>query len=90
MAPKPAVKILNLRSLRLGATAQRDLTRLGRELKILKELPPHPRIVQLVDAFEEGDWFFLILELVRGGGKRPFCLLQAKCPYADAPGFCAQ
>ena len=25
-----AVKILNLRSLRLGATAQRDLTRLGR------------------------------------------------------------
>ena len=47
-------------------------------------------LFRVCPVVQEGDWFFLILELVRGGGKRPFCLLQAKCPYADAPGFCAQ
>lgn len=83
-----AVKVLHLRSLRLSRTAERDLTRLSRELKILKELPPHPRIVQMVDSFEEGDWFFLILELVRGGDlfhalmeRRPTRLLEREAAF---------
>ena len=41
-----AVKVLHLRSLRLRRTAERDLTRLARELRILKDLPPHPRASQ--------------------------------------------
>lgn len=94
-----AVKVLHLRALRLRSTAQRDLTRLGRELKILKELPPHPRIVQMVDSFEEGDWFFLVLELVRGGDlfralmqRRPTRLFEREAAFVfwqlvDGIGF---
>ncbi|CAE8720523.1 unnamed protein product [Polarella glacialis] len=71
-----AVKVMHLRSMRLSATAERDLHRLHRELAILRSLPPHPRIVKLVDGLEEGDWYFLVLELIRGGDM--FGVLKAR------------
>lgn len=51
----------------MSSNVEREHTALCREVDILKSLPPHPNIVRLVDAFEEGDWFLLILELVGGG-----------------------
>jgi len=62
-----AVKTVDLRRIRLRQDPEREHRKLRRELEILKTLPPHPHIVQMVDAFEEGDWFLLVLELVGGG-----------------------
>jgi len=62
-----AVKAVDLRRLHLQPNAEREEKKLSREVEILKRLPPHPNIVQLIDTFEEGDWFLLILELVGGG-----------------------
>lgn len=62
-----AVKAVDLRRLQLQPNAEREEKKLSREVEILKRLPPHPHIVQLIDTFEEGDWFLLVLELVGGG-----------------------
>lgn len=62
-----AVKTISLRGLRLSTNSERDLKKLQREADILKSLPPHPRVVRLVDALDDGSWFYLVLELVRGG-----------------------
>lgn len=62
-----AVKAVDLRKMRLSPHVQREQKKLRREVEILKRLPPHPYVVQLVDAYEEGDWFLLVLELVGGG-----------------------
>jgi serine/threonine protein kinase len=62
-----AVKTIDLRRMRLSATAERERKKLGREIAILKSLPPHEHVVQLIDAFDEGGWMMLVLELVGGG-----------------------
>jgi len=62
-----AVKTVDLKRIRLRQDPEREHRKLRRELEILKTLPPHPHIVQMVDAFEEGDWFLWVLELVGGG-----------------------
>mmetsp|Transcript_120814 Transcript_120814/g.352914 ORF Transcript_120814/g.352914 Transcript_120814/m.352914 type:complete len:770 (-) Transcript_120814:157-2466(-) len=62
-----AVKAVDLRKMRLSPHVEREQKKLRREVEILKSLPPHPCIVQLVDACEGGDWFLLVLELVGGG-----------------------
>ena len=62
-----AVKVVDLRRLHLLPNAEREEKKLSREVEILKRLPPHPNIVQLIDTFEMGDWFLLVLELVGGG-----------------------
>merc|ERR1740121_3506505 len=53
--------------MKLSPHGEKARQRLQRELTILRSLPPHPRIVKMVDSLEEGDWFFLVLELVAGG-----------------------
>eukprot|EP00435_Cladocopium_sp_Y103_P038644 s1112_g10.t1 len=62
-----AVKVVDLRRLHLQPNAEREEKKLSREVEILTRLPPHPNIVQLIDTFEDGDWFLLVLELVGGG-----------------------
>mmetsp|Transcript_61695 Transcript_61695/g.201330 ORF Transcript_61695/g.201330 Transcript_61695/m.201330 type:complete len:420 (+) Transcript_61695:284-1543(+) len=62
-----AVKVLNLRRMRLSNTAERNFENLRRETEILKAMPSHPNVVRLVDCVEEAHWFFLVLELVPGG-----------------------
>jgi serine/threonine protein kinase/predicted RNA-binding protein YlqC (UPF0109 family) len=62
-----AVKAVDLRRMQLSPNVEREHTQLWREVGILKTLPHHESIVQMVDAFEEGNWFLLILELVGGG-----------------------
>eukprot|EP00927_Polykrikos_kofoidii_P022463 TRINITY_DN2094_c2_g1_i4.p1 TRINITY_DN2094_c2_g1~~TRINITY_DN2094_c2_g1_i4.p1 ORF type:complete len:787 (+),score=146.27 TRINITY_DN2094_c2_g1_i4:166-2526(+) len=62
-----AVKAIDLRRTRLSPNEEREQKKLRREVDILKKLPPHDHIVPLIDAFQEGDWFLLVLELVGGG-----------------------
>mmetsp|Transcript_115887 Transcript_115887/g.368468 ORF Transcript_115887/g.368468 Transcript_115887/m.368468 type:complete len:655 (-) Transcript_115887:3-1967(-) len=62
-----AVKIIDLRRIEMSPYAEREQKKLRREIDILKKLPPHKNVVQLVDAFEEGHWMFFVLELVGGG-----------------------
>lgn len=62
-----AVKIVDLRRIELSSNAEREQKKLRREVDILKKLPPHKCVVQLVDAFEQGHWMFFVLELVGGG-----------------------
>jgi len=62
-----AVKTVNMRRLQLRPNAEIVQQKVRREVAILKRLPHHRNIVQLVDAFEEGDWLLLVLELVGGG-----------------------
>lgn len=62
-----AVKVVDLRRMQLSSHGHNVRTSLNREVGILKSLSAHPNIVQMVDAFEEGSWFLLILELVGGG-----------------------
>lgn len=78
-----AVKALHLRGMKLDRHGERAKTRLQRELAILRSLPPHPRIVKMVDSMEEGDWFFLVLELVARGDL--FGALAARAPAPKAP-----
>merc|ERR1719491_2521601 len=53
--------------MRLSSNFQRELKKLRREVEILQKLPPHKNIVQMVDVFEETDWFLIVLEFVNGG-----------------------
>jgi serine/threonine protein kinase len=62
-----AVKVIHLRGMRLSTDAGREVQKLQRELGILRSLPPHPRIVRLVDQVEDDDWMFIVLELLRRG-----------------------
>lgn len=73
-----AVKAVDLRRLQLSPNSEREYTSLCREVEILKSLPPHPAIVQLIDAFQEAHWFLLVLELVGGGDL--FTVLTAREP----------
>jgi len=77
-----AAKAIDLRRLRLSRNVSRELKKLKREADILKKLPPHPRLVSLLDiVVEQNNWAFFVLELVPGGdllralfkrpGKRP-------------------
>jgi len=83
-----AVKAVDLRRIRLSPNAEREQKKLRREVEILKMLPPHENIIQLMDAFEEGDWFLLVLELVGGGdlytvltAREPPRLLEREASY---------
>lgn len=62
-----ALKAVDLRRMRLSFDVEREQRRMRREVDILRKLPPHTNIVQLMDAFEEDDWLLLVLELVGGG-----------------------
>jgi len=73
-----AVKAIDLRRLQLSPNVEKERTALCREVGILKSLPPHRNIVQMVDAFEEGDWYLLVLELVGGGDL--YTVLMAREP----------
>lgn len=73
-----AAKAVDLKRLRLSARADRDEKLLKREVDILRDLPPHVSICQMIGSFTEGDWFFIILELVHGGDF--FSVLTARQP----------
>lgn len=62
-----AVKTVSLRRLSLSPNPEREQKRLCREVEILRRLPPHPSVVQLVDVLEQGSWYLIVLELVGGG-----------------------
>jgi serine/threonine protein kinase len=72
------VKTVSLRRLQLSADAERERAKLLREVEISKALPLHPKIVRMFDAFQEGSWFFMILELV--GEKTLFTVLTGRRP----------
>lgn len=61
-----AVKVINIRNLRLQPNFQRVSEKLHRETTILFSLR-HPHIVSLIDWFEEPDKLYLVMELVEGG-----------------------
>mmetsp|Transcript_7381 Transcript_7381/g.13115 ORF Transcript_7381/g.13115 Transcript_7381/m.13115 type:complete len:849 (-) Transcript_7381:86-2632(-) len=62
-----AVKVVDMRHLRLSGGTDRVLKNLRREVKILKSLPTHANIVRMVDSLEKDEFFYLVLELVSGG-----------------------
>eukprot|EP00927_Polykrikos_kofoidii_P008961 TRINITY_DN13734_c0_g1_i2.p1 TRINITY_DN13734_c0_g1~~TRINITY_DN13734_c0_g1_i2.p1 ORF type:complete len:904 (+),score=148.35 TRINITY_DN13734_c0_g1_i2:208-2919(+) len=62
-----AAKIIRTRALRLSANPEREQKKMRREVVILKNLPPHPNVVRMVDAIDEDYWLILVLELVTGG-----------------------
>mmetsp|Transcript_24103 Transcript_24103/g.58614 ORF Transcript_24103/g.58614 Transcript_24103/m.58614 type:complete len:690 (-) Transcript_24103:256-2325(-) len=61
-----AVKCVDTRWQRLAANRDRELVKLKREMDILRKLR-HPRIVNLVNIFEEADQAYIVQELVTGG-----------------------
>mmetsp|Transcript_17552 Transcript_17552/g.38646 ORF Transcript_17552/g.38646 Transcript_17552/m.38646 type:complete len:690 (+) Transcript_17552:59-2128(+) len=61
-----AVKCVDTRWQRLAANRDRELVKLKREMDILRKLR-HPRIVNLVNIFEEADQVCIVQELVTGG-----------------------
>ncbi|CAE7467325.1 CDC5 [Symbiodinium natans] len=73
-----AAKAVNLRRLRMSPDVERELKKLSREVDIWKKLPVHPNVVQLVDSFQEGSWFLMVLELVGGGDL--FTVLTSRSP----------
>mmetsp|Transcript_24023 Transcript_24023/g.55465 ORF Transcript_24023/g.55465 Transcript_24023/m.55465 type:complete len:806 (-) Transcript_24023:2-2419(-) len=62
-----AVKVVDMRHLRLSGGTDRVLKNLRREVKILKSLPTHANIVRMIDSLEKDEFFYLVLELVGGG-----------------------
>uniref|UniRef100_A0A0G4G422 Protein kinase domain-containing protein n=1 Tax=Chromera velia CCMP2878 TaxID=1169474 RepID=A0A0G4G422_9ALVE len=61
-----AVKVIDLRQLRLKHDMKRERTKLKREVGILRSMR-HPCIVNLVEVLETRDELFLVMELVEGG-----------------------
>eukprot|EP01084_Bolivina_argentea_P215596 366045_1 len=59
---KYAVKIVKRHQLSVE-----DEEALLMEAQVLRSLKGHPNIVQIVDFFEEKDYYFLVLELMKGG-----------------------
>nr|ABI14257.1 serine/threonine protein kinase [Pfiesteria piscicida] len=78
-----AVKTVDLRRLKLRADGKQARVQLEREVEILKSLPCHRNVVRMFDAFEKGNWFFIILELVEQGDL--FTALTSRHPsrFAD-------
>lgn len=85
-----AAKFVDLGRMRLRNVddLQRDLKKLHREVDILKKLPVHANVVKLVDIFEDGEWFALVLELVMGGtlfgalvGRSPAAFREAETAF---------
>ncbi len=73
-----AVKILNKSKL-----SAEDITLAKREIEILK-LCQHPNIIQLLDTFENPDYIYIVMEILRGGDlyeylhKRGFMIPEAR------------
>lgn len=61
-----AVKVINLRHIRLRPNAERELNRIMHEIRCLQELD-HPHIVSLREVIEASGCVFLVMELVHGG-----------------------
>eukprot|EP00927_Polykrikos_kofoidii_P024799 TRINITY_DN22452_c0_g1_i1.p1 TRINITY_DN22452_c0_g1~~TRINITY_DN22452_c0_g1_i1.p1 ORF type:complete len:1146 (+),score=194.01 TRINITY_DN22452_c0_g1_i1:140-3577(+) len=61
-----AVKAIDVRRLRLLGDCEGHLTRLDREVRILRRLR-HKRIVELRSVYRTDSWYFLVMERVRGG-----------------------
>eukprot|EP00742_Colponemidia_sp_Colp-10_P004128 GILJ01004406.1.p1 GENE.GILJ01004406.1~~GILJ01004406.1.p1 ORF type:complete len:756 (+),score=130.86 GILJ01004406.1:400-2667(+) len=61
-----AVKLVDLRSLRLRPHFELEKKKLSREAEVLMRLK-HPNIVNLIDVFETRDMFYLVMDLVQGG-----------------------
>lgn len=61
-----AAKVINLQRLRLLGDFESQMSKLDREVKILRDLA-HPRIVGLHSVQRTKGWVFLVMELVRGG-----------------------
>mmetsp|Transcript_70538 Transcript_70538/g.153803 ORF Transcript_70538/g.153803 Transcript_70538/m.153803 type:complete len:447 (-) Transcript_70538:249-1589(-) len=73
-----AVKTVDMRRLEMRSDVQKARSQVTTEVEILRTLPPHRNIVRLFDAFQEGHWFLIILELVDGGDL--FTALQSRRP----------
>lgn len=58
-----AVKVVNTKAISLR---ERTVASLRREIGVMRELH-HPRIVNLKEAFWEGDLCFIVMDLARGG-----------------------
>lgn len=63
-AGKLAVKAVDLEADELSAAAQLLCPR--QEVLTLRQVR-HPHVVELIDAFEEGRWIFLVMERISGG-----------------------
>ncbi|PHJ23690.1 calcium signaling protein kinase rad53 [Cystoisospora suis] len=61
-----AVKVIDLKAIKLCADFAREIQKIHREVKILRGLR-HPCIVNLEDVVEEDEALFLVMEYVRGG-----------------------
>ncbi len=80
-----AVKVLKQQ---IVATNSNLVARFVREGEALRQLS-HPNIVKMVDAFEERDEFFLVMEYVAGGSLADVLETQGALPIArgrDRPG----
>ena len=73
-----AIKIINKAKL-----SAEDLGLAKREIEILK-LCQHPNIIRLLDTFENPDYIYIVMELLRGGdlyeyiSKRQFRLSESR------------
>ncbi|KEP66489.1 UNVERIFIED_CONTAM: calcium signaling protein kinase RAD53, putative [Hammondia hammondi] len=61
-----AVKVLDLRAIRLCSDFAREMQKVHREVRILQQLR-HPCIANLEDVVQEEDLLFLVMEYVKGG-----------------------
>ncbi|PFH33205.1 hypothetical protein BESB_084040 [Besnoitia besnoiti] len=61
-----AVKVLDLKAIKLCSDFSREIEKVHREVRILQALR-HPCIVNLEDVVEEKDFLFLVMEYVKGG-----------------------
>mmetsp|Transcript_15064 Transcript_15064/g.40598 ORF Transcript_15064/g.40598 Transcript_15064/m.40598 type:complete len:937 (+) Transcript_15064:188-2998(+) len=80
-----AAKVINLHRLRLLGDFEAQITKLNREVQILRELQ-HPRIVRMHNVYRTQSFVFLVMELVRGGELfdrivQNRCLNEAEAKY---------
>ncbi|CBZ53046.1 putative CAM kinase [Neospora caninum Liverpool] len=61
-----AVKVIDLRAIKLCSDFAREIQKIHREVRILQQLH-HPCVANLEDVVEEDDVLFLVMEYVKGG-----------------------
>ena len=50
---------------------EEDKIDVAKEIEIMKEVD-HPNIVRMIANYEDNDYFFLVMELMKGGEVRKF------------------
>ncbi|XP_015430162.1 PREDICTED: tyrosine kinase receptor Cad96Ca [Dufourea novaeangliae] len=83
---KSGTKIVAVKTLKENAT-ERDRLDLAQELRVMKNMEPHPNVVRLLGCCTEREPMFVILEYISGGKLQSFLRISREERNHGGPGL---